>query len=165
MDVWTDIQALNPVANERVGYPTQKPLELHERIVKASSNPDDIMLAPFASCATTLVVAEKLGRQWIDIDISEGAHDLVETRLADTTGLFGKVHFETDPPVRTDDGETASPHLRVKVRVKEPGGKRWARAEMYDHLLEQKRSVCQGCVGKIGNGVLCCEQASGLSHA
>ena len=93
----------------------------------------------------SLVVAEKIGRQWIGIDIWEGAHDLVETRLANTTGLFGTVHYETDMPVRTDDGETASPCLRIKVRVKEPGGKRWTRAEMYDHLPDQRGAVCQGC--------------------
>ena len=70
-DVW-NIQALNAMAKERTGYPTQKPLKLLERIIKASSNPGDIVFDPFCGCATTLVAAEIMNypRQWIGIDIS-----------------------------------------------------------------------------------------------
>ena len=66
-------------------------------------------------------------------------------RLRDTTGLFGDVTFTVDPPVRTDDGETAAPFLRVKERVREPEGQRMSRAEMYDFLLGQHGSRCRGC--------------------
>ena len=66
-------------------------------------------------------------------------------RLQATTGLFGEVYYETALPGRTDDGETAAPFLRVKQRVKEPDGPRWTRAEMYDFLLTQHGSKCQGC--------------------
>ena len=59
--------------------------------------------------------------------------------------MFGEVHYETEPPDRTDDGETASPFLRVKERVKEPEGIKTSRAEMYDFLLTQHGPKCQGC--------------------
>ncbi len=68
-DWWTDIQALNPAAKERLGYPTQKPEALLERIIKASSNEGDLVLDPFCGCGTTVIVASKLNRQFIGIDI------------------------------------------------------------------------------------------------
>ena len=145
MDVWTDIQALNPVAVERVGWPTQKPLALYERIIRASSNEGDIVLDPFAGCATTCVAAEKLQRQWVGIDIWAEVHDIVVERLKDTTGLFGDVHFTDAPPARTDDGKPAAPFLRPKVQMFEPSGPKMTRAAMYDHLLEQNGPICQGC--------------------
>ena len=143
-DYW-DIPALRGNQPEAVGYPTQKPIALYERMIRASSNDGGIVLDPFAGCATTLVAAEKLGRDWVGVDIWEGAHRLVVERLRDTTGLFGEVTCTTDPPERTDDGDEAAPFLRVKVRVKEPGGPRWTRAEMYAHLLDQHGPRCQGC--------------------
>lgn len=73
--------SLNTMDKERMGYPTQKPLALYERIVKASSNKDDIVLDPFAGCATTCVAAERLGRKWVGIDIWDGAKDVVLNRL------------------------------------------------------------------------------------
>ena len=142
-NLWADIQ--NASSAERVGYPTQKPLALYERMIRASSNEWDIVCDPFAGCATTLVAAEKLQRQWVGMDIWEGAHRLVVERLKDTTGLLGEVTYTTEPPERTDDGETAAPFLRVKQRVKEPDGPKWTRAEMYEHLLEQHGPRCQGC--------------------
>ena len=75
MDVWTDIQALNPMSNERMGYPTQKPVSLYERMINASSKQDDVILDPFCGCATTLIAAENLKREWIGIDIWDKAHE------------------------------------------------------------------------------------------
>ncbi|MYH37856.1 MAG: hypothetical protein F4160_13790, partial [Rhodospirillaceae bacterium] len=144
-NVWTDINPVAHQSNERRGYPTQKPLALYERMILASSNEGDVVCDPFAGCATTLVAAEKLQRQWVGMDIWEGAHRLVVERLKDTTGLFGEVTFTAEPPERTDDGETAAPYLRVKERVKEPEGPVWSRAEMYDYLLTQHGPRCQGC--------------------
>lgn len=83
MDVWTDIQALNPAARERLGYPTQKPLALLERIVAASSNADDVILDPFCGCGTAVAAAEKLGRQWIGIDITYLAIAVMKQRMND----------------------------------------------------------------------------------
>lgn len=66
---------------ERTGYPTQKPLALYERIIQASSNEGDMVLDPFAGCATTCIAAEKLHRQWVGIDIWDNARQVVLDRL------------------------------------------------------------------------------------
>ena len=141
-DVWD----FNRVAPIKQMYPTEKPVALYERIVRASSSEGDIVLDPFAGCATTLVAAESLRRQWVGIDIWEGAHKLVVERMKAQSWISaGAVTFTDQLPERTDDGETTSPFLRVKVRVKEPDGPRWTRAEMYEHLLDQNGPQCQGC--------------------
>lgn len=142
--LWDDIGGLQSADSERTGYPTQKPLALYERIIKASSNEGDIVLDPFCGCATTPVAAERLGRQWVGIDIWDKAHEVVVDRLKNEVGLFGEVHYMTDPPTRTDDAQQAAPFLRVK-QVHEPPGPKMSRAEMYEHLLEQHGSRCQGC--------------------
>lgn len=80
-DVWTDIDRLNQTAKERLGYPTQKPLALLDRIIEASSNKDDVVLDPFCGCGTSLESAQKNGRQWIGIDIAHYAMTLIEGRL------------------------------------------------------------------------------------
>ena len=90
--------------NQYIGYPTQKPLALLERIIKASSNPGDVVLDPFAGCATACVSAEILGRQWIGIDLSPLAATLVKTRLKKTFDLFYYINHRTDNPHRTDFG-------------------------------------------------------------
>ena len=82
-DVWTDIDPVNPVAKERLGYPTQKPLALLERIITASSNPDDVVLDPFCGCGTAVHAAHKLGRRWIGIDITYLAIGLIRRRMED----------------------------------------------------------------------------------
>jgi DNA modification methylase len=80
-DWWTDIPSLNSVAKERMGYPTQKPEELLERIIKASSKPGDMLLDPFCGCGTALAVAQRLGRRWIGIDVEMPACAVVQQRL------------------------------------------------------------------------------------
>jgi hypothetical protein len=85
--VWTDIAPLNSQAQERLGYPTQKPLALLERIINASSNENDIVLDAFCGCGTALVAAEQLKRQWIGIDISPTACRVMAKRLRDDTIL------------------------------------------------------------------------------
>lgn len=79
-DIITDINNVGS-SKEKTGYPTQKPLALLERIIKASSNPDDVVFDPFCGCATTLVAAERLQRRWVGIDISEKAVEIAKTRL------------------------------------------------------------------------------------
>jgi DNA modification methylase len=86
-DVWTDIPPVNSQAAERLGYPTQKPIALLDRIVKASSNPNDIVLDAFCGCGTALVAAENLRRQWIGIDISPTACRVMAKRLRDVCHL------------------------------------------------------------------------------
>jgi DNA modification methylase len=79
--LWDDIPAINSQAQERLGYPTQKPLALLERIISASSNPGDVVLDPFCGCGTAIHAAEKLGRRWIGIDITHLAISLIERRM------------------------------------------------------------------------------------
>ncbi|MBP6965776.1 MAG: site-specific DNA-methyltransferase [Armatimonadetes bacterium] len=86
-DIWPDIKPIHNIAAERMGYPTQKPLALLERIISASSNPGDIVFDPFCGCGTAVVAAEKLGRQWIGIDITYIALDLMISRLLKDFGL------------------------------------------------------------------------------
>ncbi len=85
--VWTDIAPINSQAAERLGYPTQKPLALLDRIISASSNENDIVLDAFCGCGTALVAAQKLKRQWIGIDISPTACRVMAKRLRDVCAL------------------------------------------------------------------------------
>ena len=104
-NVWTDIPPINSQAKERIGYPTQKPLALLERIIRASSNPGDMVLDPFAGCATACVAAEALERQWVGIDLSPKAVELVNQRLQQAMGSLFHHRFvtaRTDIPGRTD---------------------------------------------------------------
>ncbi|ARE40875.1 Type III restriction-modification system methylation subunit [Rhodovulum sp. P5] len=80
-DVWTDILPLNSQARERLGYPTQKPLALLERIIAMSSNEGDVVLDPFCGCGTTLHAAHAMGRRWIGIDVAIQAMSVVGDRL------------------------------------------------------------------------------------
>ncbi len=82
-DVWTDLGTINSGSQERLGYPTQKPEALLERILKACSDEGDLVLDPFCGCGTTVAVAEKLKRRWIGIDVAPVAVDLMERRLLD----------------------------------------------------------------------------------
>jgi site-specific DNA-methyltransferase (adenine-specific) len=91
-NLWTDIEALTAYSQERLGYPTQKPVALLERILAASSNEGDVVLDPFCGCGTTVHAAEKLKRQWIGIDVTHLAIGLIEKRLRDA---FPGVAFTT----------------------------------------------------------------------
>jgi len=90
-DVWTDIFPINSQAQERLGYPTQKPLALLERIISASSNEGDLVLDPFCGCGTATHAAQKLNRQWIGIDITHLAIGLIERRLKEA---FPGINFD-----------------------------------------------------------------------
>ncbi|MEN6559276.1 MAG: site-specific DNA-methyltransferase [Acidobacteriota bacterium] len=93
-DDWWQIQPIAPSANERLGYPTQKPETLLEKIIKASSNKGDIVLDPFCGCGTTVAVAQRLGRRWVGIDISPTATKLIENRLVKFSGAKKDREFE-----------------------------------------------------------------------
>lgn len=86
-DLWDDISPVGAQVAERLGYPTQKPVALLERIIQASSNPGDLVLDPFCGCGTTVVAAQKLGRRWIGIDITHLSVALLKYRLKDSFGL------------------------------------------------------------------------------
>ena len=85
-NLWTDIAEINSQAQERLGYPTQKPEALLERIIKASSDEGDVVLNPFCGCGTAVAVAEKLKRRWIGIDVTYLAINLVQRRMRDSFG-------------------------------------------------------------------------------
>ena len=163
-NVWIDINALQSHDQERLGYPTQKPIELYTRIVRASSKKTGIVLDPFAGCATTLIAAEQAGRQWVGIDIWDGAHDMVIDRLktegllGDSLGkaghlVFGDIHYAKEPSERTDSGETAAPFLRVTEKRKRPPLEPWqklSRAQIVRELTDAQSVtdglvLCSGC--------------------
>ena len=130
-DWWADLNALQTWSKERTGYPTQKPVALLKRIIKASSNPDDVVLDPFAGCATAAVAAEDLGRQWVGIDLSDKAAELVKYRLEEHLGLFYDInhhiadreHPRFEAPIeRTDLGRLPKPSTHKKSLYGEQGG-------------------------------------------
>jgi site-specific DNA-methyltransferase (adenine-specific) len=86
-DVWTDLVSIGGTSGERLGYPTQKPLALLERIISASSNEGDVVLDPFCGCGTTVHAAQKLNRNWIGIDVTHLAISLIQKRLRDAFPL------------------------------------------------------------------------------
>lgn len=96
-DIWTDISPVSAQAKERLGYPTQKPEILLERIIQSSSNEGDVILDPFCGCGTTITVAEKLKRKWIGIDVTHLAISLMRHRLKDSFGTQVKYTVIGEP--------------------------------------------------------------------
>ena len=92
-DIWDDILPIQAQAVERLGYPTQKPLELLERIIQASSNEGDLVLDPFCGCGTAIAAAQKLNRKWIGIDITHLSISLMKYRLKDMFNLEEKKDY------------------------------------------------------------------------
>lgn len=142
-DYWLeDRDRMSPVGRrplERLGYPTQKPLALLERIIQVSSNPGDLILDPFCGCATTCVAAHLTDRRWIGIDVSLKAYELVQERL-DKQAAQGRlaqgsvpvVNFFEQPPMRTDLGD-----------IKPLTGK-W-KTQMRKLLYGDQDGYCAGC--------------------
>ena len=125
-----DLWGANPVTEkgEATGYPTQKPLALLDRIIRASSNEDDTILDPFCGCATALVAADRLNREWAGIDLSPLAARLVLKRLREDRGpLFDDVHHREDVPIRTDLGDI--PNYRTHKHT----------------LYGRQEGICAGC--------------------
>ena len=163
-DIITDIKPISAKAKENTNYPTQKPIALYERIIRASSNEGDMVLDPFCGCATTLIAAEKLGRQWVGMDIWKGAHEIVIERLVDENlispdgkkkkknkkgmHLFskGSIKHETEVPKRTDSTEADVPRMETKLSLQEDRPT-MTKAEMKEYLLKQQgnKAKCQGC--------------------
>ena len=126
---WIDIGIAAQSRIETTGYPTQKPVALLERIIKASSSDDDFVLDPFCGCATTLVAADRLGRKWAGIDLSSKAIELVNKRISDDRGMmpWGGATALVAPPDRTDIA--ALPHYRTHRH----------------RLYGEQEGVCEGC--------------------
>ena len=125
--IWDDVKPVQAKSKERLGYPTQKPLALLNRIIKASSNKDDVVLDPFAGCATACVAAERLHREWVGIDLSPLAAKLVKSRLQKEMGLFYDIDHREDIPRRTDLGEI--PNYRTHKHT----------------LYGKQEGICGGC--------------------
>ena len=125
--VW-DISVIRK-KDERTGYPTQKPLALLDRIIRVSSNKGDVVFDPFCGCATTLVAADRLQRDWIGIDISEKAAELVVERIKSDQGLFENIINRTDIPKRTDLGNIP----------------RYNAPENKTQLYGEQSGYCNGC--------------------
>ena len=119
---WPEFSPVGRLKKERTGYPTQKPLALLERIIKASSNPGNVVLDPFCGCATTMVMADALQRAWVGIDVAPKAAELVTSRLRDAQGLFRDITHRTDLPQRTDLGRLPKPASHKKALYGEQGG-------------------------------------------
>ena len=128
-DLWADIPPVNSQAKEATKYPTQKPLALLDRIIRASSNEGDIVFDPFCGCATALVAADRLSRQWAGVDLSPLAVKLVNERIVADRGdmPWGGVTVPDDPPKRTDLGDL--PNYRTHRH----------------RLYGEQEGVCVGC--------------------
>jgi hypothetical protein len=140
-NLWADIFPINSQARERLGYPTQKPLALLERILNASSNPGDLVLDPFGGCGTTIDAAEKLGRKWIGIDITQLATSLIKNRLRDTYG--DKIEIITvGEPVTPNEAATLAEQDKYQFQW-------WALGLVGARPVEQKKGADHGIDGKI----------------
>jgi len=106
-DVFSDIKPMHNLAAERLGYPTQKPEALLERVIQASSNEGDVVLDPFCGCGTAVVVAERLNRRWIGIDITHLAINLIKVRLGDAFGEAARYEVIGEPVSVEDARELA----------------------------------------------------------
>jgi len=140
-DVWTDIFPINSQAAERLGYPTQKPVALLERIISASSNPGDVVLDPFCGCGTTIAAAQKLGRPWIGIDITHLAINLIKVRLKDSFGESAKFKVLGEP-VSVPDAERLAESDPYQFQW-------WALGLVGARPVEQKKGADKGIDGRI----------------
>ena len=140
-DVWYDIQPLRSWHVERLGYPTQKPEALLERIISASSNEGEVVLDPFCGCGTTIAAAQKLDRRWIGIDITHLAINLIKNRLKDSFGESAA--FEViGEPVSVPDAERLAESDPYQFQW-------WALGLVGARPVEQKKGADKGIDGRI----------------
>jgi len=142
-DIWNDISPISAHASERIGYPTQKPEALLERIIKASSKEGDIVLDPFCGCGTAIAVAQKLNRQWIGIDITQPAITLIKHRLQHLFGdEISKSYKVIGEPVSLADAQ--------QLAVEDPYQFQWwALGLVGARLTEQKKGADRGIDGRL----------------
>ena len=152
---WPNFSPVGRIKSERVGYPTQKPLALYERIIKASSNEGDMVLDPFCGCATTPIAAERLGRRWVGMDLWDGAYDIVRRRMEDNRQLLAnpdaQILYTQDAPVRTDGGDDA-PTFELRLQKQRPKDQwqKLSHTQMREILIDAQASAnglvdCAGC--------------------
>jgi DNA modification methylase len=140
-DVWNDIRPMHNLSAERLGYPTQKPEALLERVIRASSNEGDLVLDPFCGCGTAIVAAQKLGRRWIGIDVTHLAIGLIKRRLQDSFGSAAA--YETI-------GEPTTPEDAADLAASDPWQFQWwALGLVGARPAEQKKGADKGIDGRI----------------
>ncbi len=138
---WMDIPPVNPQAAERLGYPTQKPVALLERIINASSNPGDLVLDPFCGCGTAIDAAQRTGRRWIGIDITHLAINLIRYRLASRFG--DSAHYRViGEPVTLPDAEVLARSDPYQFQF-------WALGLVGARPAEQKKGADRGIDGRL----------------
>ncbi len=141
--VWTDIPPINSQAKERLGYPTQKPEALLERIISASSNEGDVVLDPFCGCGTAVAVAQRLGRRWIGIDITCLAISLMKHRLHAAFGEAIKDIYQViGEPVSVTDAAALAAENPYQFQW-------WALGLVNARPVEQKKGADRGIDGRI----------------
>jgi hypothetical protein len=142
-NVWTDIDPINSRAAERLGYPTQKPEALLERILAASSNEGDTVLDPFCGCGTTIAVAQKLKRRWIGIDVTHLAIGLIKHRLRDAYGeSVEKTYKVIGEPTTLDGARQLAEEDKYQFQW-------WALGQVGARPVEEKKGADKGIDGRI----------------
>jgi DNA modification methylase len=142
-DTWTDINPVQAASAERLGYPTQKPLALLERIVRASSNEGGVVLDPFCGCGTTIDAAQKLKRRWIGIDITHLAINLIRHRLRDAYGAeISKRYKVVGEPVSVFDARVLAEQDPYQFQW-------WALGLVGARPVEQKKGADKGIDGRL----------------
>lgn len=139
-DWWPDLQALNPSAKERLGYPTQKPEALLERIIRAGTVEGQCVLDPFCGCGTTIAAAQRLGRRWIGIDITHLAINLIRHRMSDSFGAASKFKVLGEP-VSLPDAENLAKSDPYQFQW-------WSLGLVGARPVEQKKGADKGIDGK-----------------
>ena len=140
-DIWTDINPLGAQAAERLGYPTQKPTSLLERIIEASSNEGDTVLDPFCGCGTTIMAAQKLGRHWIGIDVTHLAVSMIRHRLRDA--FSEQCEFEViGEPTSLQNARTLAQQDPYQFQW-------WALGLVGARPVEQKKGADRGIDGRL----------------
>ena len=140
-DLWTDIRPIGSQAAERLGYPTQKPVALLERIIQVSSSEGDTVLDPFCGCGTTIAAAQKLGRRWIGIDITHLAISLIRYRLGDSFGNDCRFELIGEP--------TSLPDATALAKQDPYQFQWWALGLVRARPAEQKKGADQGIDGRL----------------
>jgi DNA modification methylase len=141
--VWDDIHPLHGSDAQKLGYPTQKPAELLERVVLASSNENDVVLDPFCGCGTTIAAAQKLNRRWIGIDITHLAVNLIKVRLADTFGraIVG-TYFVVGEPEDLQSARALAEQDKYQFQY-------WALGLVGARPMEEKKGADKGIDGRL----------------
>lgn len=142
-DMWWDISAINSQAQERLGYPTQKPEALLGRIINASSNEGDTVLDPFCGCGTAIAVAQRLNREWLGIDITHLAIGLIKSRLRDAFGDdVSKTYEVIGEPVSIPDAQELAKEDPFQFQW-------WSLGLVGARRIEQKKGADQGIDGRL----------------